>query len=62
MILRAELEIWAEVWLSFELEHLRFALNLAASFKGDNKFSSLANSAFNSDRTCHLLNQTLANA
>jgi len=37
-------------------------LKLAASFKGNNKLGALAYSAFNSDRTCHLLNQTLANA
>jgi hypothetical protein len=55
-------EIRAEVWFSFELEHLRFALNLAASFVSDNKLGALAYSTFNSDRAGHLLNQTLAYA
>ena len=62
MILRVVLVILAEVWLSSKLEHLWFAFNLTASFEGDDKLSALADSAFNSNRACHLLNQTFANA
>jgi hypothetical protein len=55
-------KIWAEDWFSFELEHLRFAFNLTASFESYNKLGALAYSTLNSDRAGHLLNQTLAYA